>query len=186
MQSWLGSIPYATVEPIAVFRDACQIHYAEIRRVAWPGVGVVGMRFAKIVEACPHELPQIPGIIVSQGEVYVGNVAPERGPLVVRRALQVLRSGAEGLFHREVINPAGTHAGGCFAAKDKALGQHAYTFQKHLRAVVVTGHIHGGGKTVAVHRPHLIHTAGNGTSRVFAMADILKETGGLNSSRHAL
>ena len=71
-----SGVPNAAVEPESVLGNAGKVYYAEIRTVVGPGVSVVGVRLAQIIEACPDELPEIPGVVICKGEVDVRNIAP--------------------------------------------------------------------------------------------------------------
>ena len=59
-------------------------------------------------------------------------------------------------------------------------------FQKEMCAVVVARDVEGRGKSVAVYRPDLVHSAGDRARRIFAVADVLQEAGCLDASRRAL
>ena len=76
MQGLVGLVPFGTVKIVAVLGKRREVDYAEVGAVAGPCIGIVGRRFAKVVEAGPYELADDPGTVVVHLEVEVGNIAP--------------------------------------------------------------------------------------------------------------
>ena len=174
-------IPDGAVEIIAVLGEGSQVDDAEHTAVTGPGIGVVGGRFTQIVITRPHELPYLPVVVLGQGKILIGHVAPGTGLHVITRGLVVGVLHLLLQHHGEVVGTTGTYRTGRLAAKQETLGQHLMPFEVILGAVVESRHIKDGGKTVAQHRPDLVHATGHGTGGVFAVTDILEPARGLKT-----
>ena len=57
--------------------------------MAGPCVGVVGRRFAEIVESGPYKLSEYPLAVIIHGEIEVGSVTPRAAFVIVAVAMVV-------------------------------------------------------------------------------------------------
>ena len=83
-------VPDALVEEVAVLGDAGQVDDSEHGAVVGPCIGVVGRGLAQIVETGPNELSHGPFIVIGQGEIHVGHIAPAAIFHIVAAALVVI------------------------------------------------------------------------------------------------
>ena len=172
-------VPHAAVQVEAVLGQRGQVDDAEHRRVVGPGIRVVGRRLAQVVEARPYELPDGPVEVVGQGEVNVRNVRPRAIVQVVAAALVVRRDGISLAHGGEVVHAARADRRRRFGAQHDVLRQPAVGLLVAVGAVVETGNVEHGRKTVVQHARHLVHAAGDGARGVLAVADVAQELGHL-------
>ena len=71
-----------------------------------PCVGIVGRRFAEIIEAGPYKLSDHPWIVIVHGEIQVGDIAPVAEFRIVARRLMIVVDCIGFKFQREDIRSA--------------------------------------------------------------------------------
>ena len=175
VQGICGLVPDAAVQIIAVFGQACQVNDAEYGTVAGPGIRVVRRGFAQIVETRPDKLPDSPVVIIGQGKVLIGHIRPRAILHIIPRRLVVGIRCPCPFLYREFIDSAGTYGRGGFRTKNDILRKCVVRLHIAVGAVVETGNVYHSGETVFQDARHLVHTAGNRTCGVFAVAYILQE-----------
>ena len=172
-------VPNGAVEIVAVLGQGGEVDNAEEGGVRRPGIGVVGRRFTEVVEACPDKLPHRPGIVFGEGEIDIGGVRPRTILCVVARRLMVGIDGIGLQHNRKLVDTTAAHRRGRFRTEHHILRQTAIGFGVAVGTVVEARHVHDGGEPIVEHTTHLVHTAGDGTRGVFAMADVAKHRGHL-------
>src|SRR6185437_6087886 len=111
--------PIASIQVIAVLRNASQIHDAEVRASRGPAIR---SWFSQIIKTSPHKLACDESVVLQQLEFVIGYVGPRRGAEIVGTdifaASRILRFAVR---QRECVIPASGNRRGGFAVKDRVV-----------------------------------------------------------------
>ena len=185
MQCLLVRIPMATVEVVPVLGQPGKVHNAKQGTVAWP-IGIIRRRLAQIIESRPHKLPNAPGKFIVIQEIILRKSAPTDMLHIVRRSLVVRVFIHHPALQRKFVNTPRTEGGHRLRSQHQLLGQQVVCFLEEVIMVIHSCHIHERSKTVCHHPFHIVHPLCHRTGRVFTVANVPQETGGLASPFRSL
>ena len=165
-------IPYTLIKVVPVLGQRGQVDDTEEAAMIGPTVGIVWGGLTQVVKSRPYELSHIPVIVIGQGKVHIGQIAPEACFGIVSAALVVVVLMALLQLYGKFINTSAAYGTCCLTAQDEALGKTLVSLWDKFGTVIETGDIQQGTEAVPDGGVDTIHTGGHRACGVQSVTDV--------------
>ena len=136
-------------------------------------IGVIGGGLTQVIESGPDKFSYAVGQIFVLYEIIFGKIGPPAVFHIVRGGLVVGVFGHGPSHYREFVDSPRTDGRCRFASQNDFLGEFFVIFDIFERAVIESRYVHDCRHVVVDYGVRGIHALRDGTSGVFAVADVL-------------